>query len=73
MSRASDVNQMRFLVTWIDKDGNPRGQTTKTKPDAVRMYEWICGGDARYAEIRKLGPIERSWENDECLSSEQVQ
>lgn len=51
------VNEQEFLVTWIEAEGLVRGQATKTKADAQRLYDHLCTTPAPYIEVRKIGPI----------------
>lgn len=51
------INENKFLVTWIEASGNVRGQATKLRADADRMFNHVCECGAQYAEIRKLGSV----------------
>ncbi len=48
------INENRFLVTWRDAEGNVRGQATKLKEDAKRLFDFAVENGAQYAEVRPL-------------------
>lgn len=50
-------NENKFLVTWVDSAGNIRGQATKIKTDAKRMFDFVIEQGAQWAEVRKIGSV----------------
>lgn len=60
------VNEQKFLITWIEHSGFIRGQATKTKGDADRIFDTICASDPppQYAEIRRIGNLYRKFGTD---------
>jgi len=51
------VNEQKFLVTWIQANGEIRGQAVKTKADGERMFHHLKSTDAQYIEVRKIGSV----------------
>jgi len=51
------VNEQKFLVTWIEAIGFIRGQATKTREEADRLFEHVKSTDAQYCEIRRIGSL----------------
>ena len=47
----------KYLVTWIEKDGEIRGQSCQDYEGAHRLFNHIENTEATYCEVRRIGRI----------------
>ena len=53
-------NENKFLVTWVEDNGFTRGQATKTRAEADKLFDFVTvinAPPAQYAEIRRIGSV----------------
>lgn len=50
------AGRVRFLASWVETNGNVRGQTCKTRKEADRLFAFVKEQDTTaFAEIRRIG------------------
>lgn len=56
------AGRVRFLASWVETNGNVRGQTCKTREEADRLFDFVCTQETTaFAEVRKIGSAVREY------------
>lgn len=61
---ANENHRPRFLVSWVEANGNPRGQTCMNREDVDRLVDHVIStGDYIIIEARVIGSRRRFHRN----------
>lgn len=64
-------NDNKFLVTWVEQEGMTRGQATKTREEAERLFTHLTTNtEPQFVEIRRIGSLVRHYNQTPGLARE---
>lgn len=50
------AGRVKFLASWVETNGNVRGQTCKTREEADRLFKFVSEQETTaFVEIRRIG------------------